>query len=149
MTLAYHELTPGESGSWAQFVSGLYAAGLPTDDLTEPGQAFFAFQDHDRTPVGFGGYQLAAGNALLRSIMVVPSRRRRGLGSAILTQLLARAVAGDAHTAWLLTTDAEGFFARHAFVRKERAEAPPAIAAAPQFTSICPASAVLMCRPLR
>ena len=81
--------------------------------------------------------------------MVVPSRRRRGLGSTILTQLLACAVAGNAHTAWLLTTDAERFFARHAFVRKERAEAPPAIAAAPQFTSICPASAVVMCRPLR
>jgi arsenate reductase len=149
VTLACYDLTPRESDVWAQFVSALHAAGLPTEDLGEPGQAFFAFHDSDRTPVGFGGYRLADGNALLRSIVVVPSRRRRGLGSEMLALLLARAGAGDAHTAWLLTTDAEGFFARHAFVRKERAEAPPAIAAAPQFASICPASAVLMCRRLR
>ena len=148
MTLACHELTPREPGSWAQFVSALHAAGLPTEDLTEPGQAFFAFHDTDRTAVGFGGYQMSEGNVFLRSIVVKPSHRRRGFGSAMLTELLSRA-AGGAHTAWLLTTDAERFFARHAFVRKERTEAPAAIAAAPQFTSICPASAVLMCRPLR
>ena len=148
MTLACHELTPRESERWAEFVSALRAAGLPTEDLAEPGQAFYAFHDADRTLVGFGGYQLADGDALLRSIVVVPSQRRRGHGSAILAEVLAHA-ADDAHTAWLLTMDADGFFARHAFARKERAEAPPAIAAAPQFTSICPASAVLMCRRLR
>jgi arsenate reductase len=148
VTLACHELTPRESELWAEFVSALRSAGLPTEDLAEPGQAFFTFHDTDRTPVGFGGYLLANGDALLRSIVVTPSHRRRGLGSAMLTELLSRA-AGDAHTAWLLTMDADAFFARHAFARKERAEAPPAIAAAPQFTSICPASAVLMCRRLR
>jgi len=148
VSLACQALTPRESELWAEFVSALRAAGLPTEDLAEPGQVFFAFHDTDRTPVGFGGYQLADGDALLRSIVVVPSQRRRGLGSEMLTELLSRA-ASDAHTAWLLTLDAHAFFARHAFARKERAEAPPTIAAAPQFTSICPASAVLMCRRLR
>jgi N-acetylglutamate synthase-like GNAT family acetyltransferase len=148
VTLACHALTPREFDAWAQFVLALRAAGLPTEDLAEPGQAFFAFHDTDRTLVGFGGYLLADGDALLRSIVVVPSHRRRGLGSEMLTELLSRA-AGDAHTAWLLTMDAERFFARHAFARKERAEAPPSIAASPQFASICPASAVLMCRRLR
>jgi arsenate reductase len=149
MTPACRLLTPHETDSWAAFLSALQAAGLPTEDLREPGQAFFAFRDADRTPVGFGGYLLADGNALLRSIVVVPSKRRHGLGSDLLAVLLPLAAAGGAHTAWLLTTDAEGFFARHGFQRKDRTEAPPAIAAAPQFTSICPASAVLMCRPLR
>jgi N-acetylglutamate synthase-like GNAT family acetyltransferase len=148
MTLACHELTPRKSDSWAPFVEALREARLPTEDLTEPNQVFFAFRDADRALIGFGGYLLADRVALLRSIVVVPSQRRRGTGAAILAQLLSRAV-GGADTAWLLTTGAEGFFARQAFVRKERAEAPPAIAAARQFTSICPASAVLMCRPLR
>jgi arsenate reductase len=148
MTLACHQLTPRESDSWTPFVSALREAGLPTEDLTEPSQAFFAFRDADRALVGFGGYLLADRIALLRSIVVVPSQRRRGIGAAMLAQLLARA-ADDADTAWLLTMDAEGFFARHAFVRKERADAPPPVAAAPQFASICPTSAVLMCRPLR
>jgi arsenate reductase (glutaredoxin) len=148
MPLACREVTPEQPDLWAQFVVTLNAAGLPTEDLREPGQSFFAFFESDRTPVGFGGYQLANGDALLRSLVVAPSHRRRGLGSALLAQLLARAAAGRAHTAWLLTTDAEAFFAGHAFARKERGEAPPAIAAAPQFTSICPASAVLMCRRL-
>ena len=149
MTLACRRLTPDETDTWAEFVSALQAAGLPIEDLSEPGQAFFAFRNADRIPVGFGGYLLADGDALLRSIVVVPPKRRHGLGSDLLVVLLALAAADGAHIAWLLTTDAEGFFARHAFVRKERADAPPAIAAAPQFASICPASAVLMCRPLR
>jgi arsenate reductase len=147
MSLAAHELSPRESDSWIPFMSALREAGLPTEDLTEPGQAFFAFREADRMPVGFGGYLLADRVALLRSIVVLPSHRRQGIGTTVLAQLLARA-ADDADAAWLLTTNAEAFFARHAFVRKERAEAPPAIAAAPQVTSICPASAVLMCRTL-
>ena len=149
MTLACGALTPHETDSWAAFIAALRAAGLPTEDLDEPGQAFFVFRNADRTPVGFGGYLLADGNALLRSIVVVPSKRRQGLGSDLLAVLLPLAAASGAQTAWLLTMDAEGFFARRGFVRKERAEAPPAIAAAPQFTTVCPASAVLMCRPLR
>jgi GNAT superfamily N-acetyltransferase len=148
MNLSCHDLSPGEPGLWTQFILALHAAGLPTDDLADPDQVFFAFRDPDRMPVGFGGYLLADGVALLRSIVVVPSQRRRGIGAAMLTQLLARA-SDDADTAWLLTTNAEAFFARHAFMRKERAEAPPVIAAAPQFSSLCPASAVLMCRRLR
>jgi N-acetylglutamate synthase-like GNAT family acetyltransferase len=148
MVLAFRALAPDEMDSWAAFTSALRAAGLPTEDLGEPGQAFFAFRNADRMPVGFGGYLLAEGNALLRSIVVVPSKRRQGIGSDLLAVLLPLAAADGAHTAWLLTTDAEGFFARHGFERKARAEAPAAIAAAPQFTAICPASAVLMCRPL-
>jgi N-acetylglutamate synthase-like GNAT family acetyltransferase len=149
LTLACRALTPHETDTWAAFLLALQAAGLPTEDLREPGQAFFAFHNADRTPVGFGGYLLADGDALLRSIVVIPSKRRLGHGSDLLAVLLALAAAEGAHTAWLLTMDAEGFFALHGFVRKERAEAPPAVATAPQFTSICPASAVLMCRPLR
>lgn len=148
MTLACHDLTPSATELWPRFVTALRAARLPTEDLAESGQSFFSFSDADGAAVGFGGYLLADGDALLRSIVVLPSQRRRGLGSEILTRLLARAGADAARTAWLLTMDSEAFFARHAFVRRERAEAPPSIAATPQFTSVCPASAVLMCRRL-
>lgn len=149
MTSARHDLTPHQPELWPQFVAALHGADLPAEDVAEPGQSFFAFRDAGGTPVGFGGYLLAGGDALLRSIVVLSSRRRRGLGSEILSQLLAGVGAAGARAAWLLTMDADGFFARRGFERKERAEAPPAIAAAPQFTSICPASAVLMCRGLQ
>ena len=149
MNSACQNLTPRETDLWARFVSALRAANLPTEDLSAPGQRFFVFFGPDRIPVGFGGYQLSEGHALLRSIVVEPSRRGCGTGTALLAELLAQASIDGAYTAWLLTTNAERFFSRHAFTRKQRAEAPPAIAAAPQFTSLCPASAVLMCRKLR
>lgn len=142
-------LTPREAELWARFVSALRTANLPTEDLSAPGQKFFVFFGPDGTPVGFGGYQVSEGHALLRSIVVEPSRRGCGTGTALLAELLAQASIDGAHTAWLLTTSAEHFFLRHAFTRKQRAEAPPAIAAVPQFTSLCPASAALMCRKLR
>ena len=109
MTLARHDLTPRQPELWPQFVAALHAADLPAEDLAEPGQSFFAFRDAGG-PVGFGGYLLAGGDALLRSIVVLPPRRRRGLGSEILSQLLAGVGAAGARAAWLLTMDADGMY---------------------------------------
>jgi amino-acid N-acetyltransferase len=47
-------------------------------------------------------------------------------------------------TLYMLTTDGEGYFARHGFARMPREEAPPEIAASYQWSSACPASSVAM-----
>jgi arsenate reductase len=59
-----------------------------------------------------------------------------------------RALREGAATAWLLTTTAADFFGSLKFKRRARDEAPAAILATRQATSLCPASAVLMSKSL-
>jgi amino-acid N-acetyltransferase len=48
----------------------------------------------------------------------------------------------------LLTQTAEALFAQHGYRRAERASAPAALQASPQFASLCPSSAVFMQKDL-
>ncbi|MCE6950854.1 arsenic resistance N-acetyltransferase ArsN2 [Cereibacter sphaeroides] len=121
----------------------LAAAGLPVDDLTEPGRCFFAYRTQGR-PAGFGGFERHGAHVLLRSIVVPEARRGDGLGAAILAHLMAEAA--GATSVWLLTTAAAPFFARHGFLAVPRSEAPAEILATRQAAAICPASATLMTR---
>jgi N-acetylglutamate synthase-like GNAT family acetyltransferase len=137
------ELSLGDP-RWGRFEAALREAGLPTEDLVEAGQRFFASDDGE----AFGGFLRHHRLALLRSIVVPPSRRREGLGSALLGALLLKVRTAGATEAWLLTTAASGFFARQGFLWVDRSLAPPAIAATAQFSALCPRSAVLMCKML-
>jgi N-acetylglutamate synthase-like GNAT family acetyltransferase len=125
----------------------LAAAGLPTSDLGEPGQVFFAFGNAARA-IGCGGFLVAGEHALLRSIVVDADLRGTGVGSQILRRLTDLARLHGAREAWLLTTDAATFFARHGFETVDRANAPAVISATPQFAGVCPGGATLMMREL-
>jgi amino-acid N-acetyltransferase len=50
---------------------------------------------------------------------------------------------------YLLTTTAEAFFPHFGFERIERAAVPPRIQNSREFHGACPASATVMCLPLR
>ncbi|WP_420023800.1 arsenic resistance N-acetyltransferase ArsN2 [Cereibacter azotoformans] len=133
------------AGNDPALIAALTAAGLPTDDLTEPGRGFFAYRSGDR-PAGFGGIERHGAHALLRSIVVPEGRRGEGLGGAILAHLMTEATGAAA--VWLLTTTAAPFFARHGFRTVPRGNAPAEILATRQAAAICPASATLMtCGP--
>lgn len=115
-------------------------AGLPTSDLHDhPTLRLFAVMDRDG-PVGCVALEVYGDAGLLRSLAVHPSRRGTGLGVELLR--FAEQQARDARiaTLHLLTTTAAGFFERHGYRHAVRGEAPPAIAATTQFSSLCPAS---------
>ncbi|MFQ6774782.1 arsenic resistance N-acetyltransferase ArsN2 [Cereibacter sphaeroides] len=131
------------AGNDPALIAALTEAGLPVDDLTEPGRSFFAYRVADGA-AGFGGIERHGAYALLRSIVVPEARRGEGFGGAILAHLTAE-VPGAA-SVWLLTTTAAPFFARHGFRAVPRAEAPAEILATRQAAASCPASATLMTR---
>lgn len=135
-------LTPDDALAWAALEAALQAASLPVDDLAAEGQRFFSFEDG----AAFGGFARDGTVALLRSIVVAPERRGSGLGRQMVTALIDEMRRQGVTAAWLLTTSAPDFFARHGFEVVERSTAPAWIAASPQFTGLCPASAVLMRR---
>ena len=110
-------------------IAALEAAGLPMDDLHEPGRRFYRFGD-DAGLIGYGGLEQVGPDVLIRSIVVPDSRRGGGHGGAILSWLEAEAAERGAAGLSLLTTSAAAFFQRHGYSVALRSAAPPAIAAA-------------------
>jgi len=122
--------------------SALETAELPTDDIAEPGRSFFRYDDGGE-PVGYGGYELHGEHVLLRSVVVLPTRRGKGLGRDLAEAVLAEAAAAGARRAWLLTTTAEDFFVHWGFSRIHRNTAPQAILETRQAATICTTAALL------
>lgn len=136
------------SGSDPRLAAELTAAGLPVDDLGEPGRRFFRFAEQGRL-VGFVGWEMADGaTALLRSLVVMSTGRGQGAGTAMANWALTRLAELGAADVYALTTTAEAFLLRLGFSRLERAEAPPAIRGSRQFAGLCPTSASLLHRTL-
>ncbi len=133
----------------AGMVAALQAEGLPTDDLTEPGRRFFVYRTLSGEVVGYAGFELYGTEAFLRSLVVVPSWRGKGVGKAIVSRLTRRAFDEGARTGWLLTTSAAAFFEAIGFKRVERADAPEAILNTRQAKGLCPASAAVLRRAIR
>lgn len=125
----------------------LTASDLPIDDLDDPTIQLFAATDSGRL-AGVVGLQVLAGAGLLRSLAVDPSARDRGLGSQLCERVTREADTRALSELWLLTTSARDYFARRGFEPVAREQAPAAVRATAQFTSLCPSSAIVMRRSL-
>jgi arsenate reductase len=129
-----------------RLAKALRAAELPTEDLAASDGRFFSFRTLGGTLAGYGGFELHGPDALLRSILVKPEFRGRGIGRNIALLLMSRAFDQGARDAWLLTPSATPFFEKLGFKITPRESAPAAIAQTPQAVSLCPASAPLLTR---
>lgn len=127
--------------------AALVAAGLPVDDLNEPGRVWFAARREGRI-IGHAGLEPYGKAALLRSVVLVEGERGRGWGRMLVDAICAEAAGRGIATLFLLTTTAEPFFARLGFARIDRAEVPSDIAASREFTTLCPATAAVMRKTL-
>jgi amino-acid N-acetyltransferase len=135
-------------GDEPALTAALEAAGLPADDLIEPGRHFYRFTEGGRL-IGFIGWELNDDHiALLRSLVVIPSERGKGAGKAIVGWAVARLAEFGVTDVFVLTTTAESFALKFGFVCCERQTAPPSIRESRQFAGLCPASAALLRRRL-
>jgi GNAT superfamily N-acetyltransferase len=135
------EIQPGGS-AFKHFVDALANAELPTDDLTSESFRYFTADD-----IAWGGLGVGA-DALIRSVVVLPQARSRGLGVLVTEALVRHARDARVERLWLLTTSAAPFFERLGWRNVDRAQAPEAIMRSRQFSGVCPASAALMVRAL-
>jgi amino-acid N-acetyltransferase len=120
---------------------------LPTDDLDDADvELYGSFAGGEL--VGMIGLQRCGGRGLLRSLAVAPAARSHGVAAALCRGLLDLAARRGLPELWLLTTSARDYFPRHGFAAVARDEAPQEIRATAQFSSLCPASAVVMRRAL-
>jgi amino-acid N-acetyltransferase len=139
--------TPIHPEDLNKLADALSVAGLPTADLGEPGRAFFRF-DEDTGLVGFGGLEGEETDRLLRSLVVMPDRRGRGLGRAMLVLLEREARRIGVDRLHLLITTAAPFFRANGYNEADRGSAPAPIAASREFTALCPASATYLVKAL-
>ena len=124
----------------------LIGANLPVDDFVPEHLAFVACDDEE--PVAGIGCERLGDTWLLRSLIVAEGQRSHGLGARLVEALEADARDQSVGEIWLLTIDADGFFASLGYRRCEREEAPEVIRGTAEFTGLCPASAFLMSRSL-
>ncbi|HLO79116.1 MAG TPA: GNAT family N-acetyltransferase [Magnetospirillum sp.] len=136
------------AGSTPELAQVLAQAGLPIDDLDEPGRRFFRFTEGGRL-VGFVGWEAGDGtDALLRSLVVVPARRGAGDGTQMINWALTRLAELGFTDAWALTTTIEPLARRLGFARADRAAAPQIVTRSRQFAQLCPSTALLLHRRL-
>ncbi len=96
--------------------------------------------------MGSAALEVYADGALLRSVAVAPELQRGGVGRQLTEAAIARARELRMPALYLLTTTAEMYFPRFGFERIERSEVPESVRASVEFTSACPASAIVMRR---
>ena len=140
-------LEPLPGGEFDGLALALSEARLPSEDLLGVEKRFFSAVADD-VICGYCGIEVYGDDALLRSAVIFRHARRRGLGRAMVTQLIATSERLGVRRIWLLTETAAGFFAKLGFIPVDRAQAPPAIAATTEFASVCPDRAAFMLRPL-
>ena len=127
----------------AAILALLERAHLPTAGLVDHLEhSFVAHRGSD--VVGAAAIELYEGGALLRSVVVDETERGSGVGTRLSTHALEEARKLRLPAVFLLTTTAEGFFPRFGFERIDRSEVPATVRQSIEFTSACPASAVVM-----
>lgn len=98
--------------------------------------------------IGTIGLEVYGDVGLLRSAVVAPAARRRGVAALLAMRLIEDARARGVKALYLLTETAADYFERAGFRRIARADIPQALHASAELSGACPDSAVCMVRTL-
>ena len=124
--------------------AALRKAGLPCEDVEQSGPLFWRFDTDDDIPAGFAGLELHGPDALLRSLVTLPPRRRAGVGRAIVAVIEQEAQLHGCDAIYLLTQEPD-YFARAGYAALSRDTVPEGVRASSQFHSpICAAAAAMV-----
>jgi len=138
------QIAPGAESDLENLKTWLAAAGLPLEDLTAAHMRNFLIATAGDTAVGMIGLEQFDDIGLLRSLVVEPSSRRHGAGQALVRALEEHSTSAGITELWLLTIDADEYFARLGFEAMSRDAAPASIQMTDEFSRLCPGDAILM-----
>lgn len=122
----------------------LRASGLPLTGLDTWFPGGFAVARVAGELVGAAGSESYGEDALLRSVVVAPAQRGRGIAQALVADRIAWLYSHGARAVWLLTSDATSFFERLGFVRADRGALPVALQRSTQLSLPVCSTAVAM-----
>jgi len=121
----------------------LRQSALPLDGLADHLHTALVARADGRV-VGSAALEVYADGALLRSVAVSPACQHSGVGRQLTDAAIEMARHLGLPGLYLLTTTAQDYFPRFGFERIDRAEVPVTVQASVEFTSACPASAIVM-----
>ncbi len=121
----------------------LAGEGLPQGGVAE-GITHFRVLDDGHGVIATAGIEAHGASVLLRSVVVAPAHRGRGLARRLIVRMLQHVRELGHDSLYLLTMDADEYFAGLGFTRVTRDEAPEEIRRCQQYREQCPDSAVLM-----
>jgi amino-acid N-acetyltransferase len=122
--------------------------GLPSEDLTLASLAHFRVARADERIVAVAGLTVLGHVGLVRSVAVDPRHRAQGLATRLVAALEQEAGRLGLTTLYLLTNDAQDFFARLGYAQLAREDVPSVVRACAEFTQLCPTTASCMRKAL-
>jgi len=129
---------------WPTIAGLLQNAGLPLDGA-QAHLSGFTLAVRAGQLAGCAALERYGSTALLRSVAVAEAERGRGLGQALVRNLLEQARQEGLRQIVLLTETAGDFFPRFGFRAINRADVPAPLLASAEFqTNCCPLSATVM-----
>lgn len=140
-----HRIGPASANDLREIETLLRATDLPVEGL-EPFLDTVMVSRSRGAIIGCAALEIYADAALLRSVAVNPGWQGRGLGAELVDKAVRLAQSRGVRTMFLLTTTASEYFSRLGFAPCAREEAPEAMRASAEFTTLCPATATAMRR---
>ncbi|MGI9570754.1 MAG: arsenic resistance N-acetyltransferase ArsN2 [Desulfobulbia bacterium] len=127
----------------------LKKADLPVEDLTDTKlKHFMIAKSDDRSVIGVVGVEVHQESGLLRSLVVHPFYRDKGLGHHLVGKIVSYAQQKGIRTLYLLTMTAADFFPKMGFEVTLRDQVPASIINTDEFKNVCPATAVCLSKKL-
>lgn len=128
----------------------LRTSNLPVEDVSRAViEGFLVAEGVGGSVIGIGGLEQLGSNVLLRSLIVAPEARGKGIARELVARLEDNARACGQQYVWLLTTTAERFFERIGYKRVSREDVPGEVRLCRQFAALCPSTASCMRKRLR
>jgi amino-acid N-acetyltransferase len=121
----------------------LISSGLPSAGISAH-LGHFIIATSNSSVIGVVGVEVYSGVGLLRSLAVLPEARGKWIGKELCSRAIAHAHTENIFELYLLTTTAEGFFAKRGFKQIERTHVPELVQASVEFKKLCPKSAICM-----
>lgn len=147
LTSPTHVIANADAADLPALLALLDAASLPQDGIADHiGSALIA-RNGDEI-LGCAALEIYGSSALLRSVAVAPTAQGSGLGTQLVYSALALAEDRHIRRVYLLTETAADYFPRFGFAPITRQEVDPAVKQSVEFTSACPASALVMVKKM-
>ena len=135
-------------GDLARISRFLEGNGLPTSGVDKCVENFVVAHDRNGSWVGIAGLEVYGKGGLLRSVAVDGRFRGMGQGRALVNAVFRNAKSKGVETVYLLTENAESYFAGLGFEVVDRKDVDEAVKASVEFGETC-ASAVAMRKMLK
>jgi len=146
-SIAAVSIRPARKGDEVAIQGLLRLAELPSEDVSEHLETFLVAVVGGEI-VGTVGLEVTGSSGLLRSLAVAVPLRGIGLGKLLYGEIVEKARSLGIQRLGLLTTTAEGFFARVGFEKEKRSDIPPFIALSKEYKIYCPSTAVVMTKTI-